>query len=76
MQEKFGFTFDEATFYCCEMFRKGDKIEFFENVFGMNYDEYIRWCKYMTRVVSEEELSTYIGAIKPNRLEADVYQWF
>ncbi len=76
LQEKFGLTYPEATFFCCEKFREGDKFEFVEKVFGMEYDEYWRWYDYLNSIISDNELSEYIGEFEPNLIEADVYQRF
>ncbi len=76
MQEKFGFTYEEATFYCCEIFREGDKFEFLENVFGMDFNEYGKWWEYISSKISKQELRRYIGKFEPNYFESDVYQWF
>ena len=76
LQEKFGFTYEEAAFYCCELFRSVDPLGFYEDTFGMGYEDEKAWFEYLDSRVSEEELTGYIGPVKVNRLESESYQWF
>ena len=76
LQEKFGFTYEEATFYCCRLFRSVDALGFYEDIFGMEYEEEAAWFGYLDSLVSEQELSKYIGPIEINLMESDAYQWF
>ena len=76
LQEKFGFTYEEATFYCCRLFRSVDPLGFYEDIFGMEYEVEAAWFEYLDSLVSEEELSGYVGPIKTNQMESDAYQWF
>lgn len=76
LQEKFGLTFEEATFRCCIMFRLCERLEFIEKVFGMNFDEYGRWDDYLRDAAPGEKLAEYIGEFEHNLFESDVNQWF
>ncbi len=45
LQEKVGLTFEEATFVCYDKLRT-DWPWFYEEIFGMDFDEYGAWFEY------------------------------
>lgn len=76
MQEKFGLTFEEATYRCCELFRLCKSSAFMEKTFGMDFHVCEIWSEYFRKTVPENKLAEYIGEFHPNVVESDVDQWF
>ena len=75
LQEKYGFTFEEATLFCGEIFRF-NAPEFFELIFGLDFDEYCEWYDYLHSLVSYEDIAHYTGKVERNLYEGNQLQWF
>ncbi|MBR4504083.1 MAG: hypothetical protein IKP20_03820 [Candidatus Methanomethylophilaceae archaeon] len=76
LQEKAGLTFEEATFIGADMLRATMPSDFSEDIFGIDYYEYMAWFEYFKSLLFGVDLTKYIGKFEPNYWESQVYQWF
>ena len=75
LQEKFDFSFEEATFYCSDIFR-AEMSDFFYLYFDLDFDGYSEWYEYLNQRVTLDELEQYVGKIELNLYEGNNLQWF